>query len=185
MRFSHILGNINDPGYDVVAAVEEFDIRSAFPKTAVDQAKAYGAKVSAKEMKKRLDLTKEECFTIDPDTAKDFDDALTLAKDRKGNYRLGVHIADVAHYVTPDSPLDKEASQRCNSTYFPGTCIPMLPEELSNELCSLKPDVVRLTVSVLMDFDKHGTLLKHESSAASSKARKGSPISKPKTSSTT
>ncbi|MBI2812248.1 MAG: RNB domain-containing ribonuclease, partial [Candidatus Melainabacteria bacterium] len=73
-----------------------------------------------------------------------------------------VHIADVAHYVTADSPLDKEAVLRCNSTYFPGACVPMLPEELSNELCSLKPDVVRLTVSVLMDFDKNGTLLKHE-----------------------
>ena len=79
-------------------------------------------------MKKRVDLTKEECFTIDPDTAKDFDDALTLTKDRKGNYRLGVHIADVAHYVTPDSPLDKEASQRSNSTYFPAHAFPCCPK---------------------------------------------------------
>jgi ribonuclease R len=161
-ELSHILGNIEDPACDVAAAVEEFDIRSAFPKAAVDQAKTHGKKVPAKELKKRVDFTKEECFTIDPDTAKDFDDALTLTKDRKGNYRLGVHIADVAHYVTPDSPLDKEAVQRSNSTYFPGTCIPMLPEELSNELCSLKPNDIRLTVSVMMHFDKTGTLLKHE-----------------------
>ena len=161
-ELSHILGNIEDPSHDILAAVEEFDIRSAFPKAAIEQAKSYGKKVTAKEMKQRVDFTKEECFTIDPDTAKDFDDALTLKKDRKGNYRLGVHIADVAHYVTVDSPLDKEAVQRGNSTYFPGACIPMLPEELSNELCSLKPDVIRLTVSVLMDFDKNGTLLKHE-----------------------
>jgi ribonuclease R len=161
-ELSHILGNIHDPSYDTLAAIEEFDIRSAFPKAAIEQAKAYGKKVSAKDMKKRVNLTKEECFTIDPDTAKDFDDALTLTKDRKGHYQLGVHIADVAHYVPPNSPLDKEAEQRANSTYLPGTCIPMLPEELSNELCSLKPDVIRLTVSVLMDFDKHGTLLKHK-----------------------
>ncbi|MBS0604079.1 MAG: ribonuclease R [Verrucomicrobia bacterium] len=160
--FSHILGNIEDPSCDVIAAVEEFDIRSAFPKPVIDQAKEYGRKVTAKDMKKRLDLSKEECFTIDPDTAKDFDDALTLTKDRKGNYRLGVHIADVAHYVTTGSPLDKEAIQRSNSTYFPGTCVPMLPEELSNELCSLRPDEIRLTVSVLMDFDKNGTLIKNE-----------------------
>lgn len=160
--FSHLIGNIDDPSCDVIAAVEEFDIRSAFPKAAIEQAKLHGKKVPAKELKKRVDISKEECFTIDPDTAKDFDDALTLTKDKKGNYRLGVHIADVAHYVTPESPLDKEAIERSNSTYFPGTCIPMLPEELSNDLCSLKPDVIRLTVSVLMDFDKEGTLLKHE-----------------------
>src|SRR5581483_8112925 len=161
-EFSHLIGNIDDPSCDVTAAVEEFDIRSTFPKAAVDQAKLYGKKIPTKELKKRVDLSGEECFTIDPDTAKDFDDALHITKDRKGNYKLGVHIADVAHYVTPGSPLDKEAIQRCNSTYFPGTCVPMLPEELSNDLCSLKPDVIRLTVSVLMEFDKQGTLLKHQ-----------------------
>lgn len=161
-EFSHVIGNIEDPSCDVSAAIEEFDLHSSFPQAAIEQAKAFGKKVTAKEMKKRVDLSDEECFTIDPDTAKDFDDALTLTKDRKGNYHLGVHIADVAHYVTPGSPLDKEALLRCNSTYFPGAVVPMLPEELSNELCSLKPDVVRLTVSILMDFDKHGTLLKHK-----------------------
>ena len=171
-ELSYVLGNIADPSCDVLAAVEEFDLRSAFPKSSIDQAKAYGKKVSAKELKKRVDLTKKECFTIDPDTAKDFDDALTLTRDRKGNYHLGVHIADVAHYVPPHSPLDKEALQRANSTYLPGTCIPMLPEELSNELCSLKPDEIRLTVSVLMDFDKHGTLLKQEVVRSSIKSKK-------------
>ena len=161
-ELSHLLGNIIDPSYDVPAAIEEFDLHSTFPKKAIHQAKTYGKKASSAELKKRVNLTRKECFTIDPDTAKDFDDALTLTRDRKGNYHLGVHIADVAHYVTPDSPLDKEAHQRANSTYFPGTCVPMLPEELSNELCSLKPDEIRLTVSVLMDFDKEGTLFKQE-----------------------
>ncbi len=161
-EISHILGHILDPSCDVLAAIEEYDVRHAFPKQAVEQAKGFGKKVPAKDLKKRVDLTKLECFTIDPDTAKDFDDALTLTKDRKGNFHLGVHIADVAHYVEPGTPLDKEAQLRCNSTYFPGTCVPMLPEELSNELCSLKPEVIRLTVSVMMDFDKTGTLIKHE-----------------------
>ncbi len=161
-ELSYILGNISDPSCDITAAVEEFDLRSAFPKTAIAQAKAYGKKVPAKDLKKRFNFSKDECFTIDPDTARDFDDAISLKKDRKGHYHLGVHIADVAHYVQPHSPLDKEALQRANSTYFPGSCIPMLPEELSNELCSLKPDENRLTVSVLMDFDKNGTLLKQE-----------------------
>jgi ribonuclease R len=159
--FSHLIGNIEDPACDVPAALEEFDIRSTFPKAVVEQAKTHGTTAAAKELKKRLDLSKEECFTIDPDTAKDFDDALNIKKDRKGGYKLGVHIADVAHYVAPGTPLDKEAAARSNSTYFPGTCVPMLPEELSNELCSLKADVIRLTVSVLMEFDKSGTLLKH------------------------
>lgn len=161
-EISHIIGHILDPSCDVLAAVEEFDVRFAFPKSAIDQAKAFGKKVPLKDLKKRVDLTKLECFTIDPDTAKDFDDALTLTKDKKGIYHLGVHIADVAHYVKPGTPLDKEAITRCNSTYFPGTCVPMLPEALSNELCSLKPDVVRLTVSVMMDFDKNGNMIKHE-----------------------
>jgi ribonuclease R len=161
-ELSYVLGNISDPSCDINAAIEEFDLRSAFPKGAIVQAKAYGKKVPAKDLKKRVNLSKDECFTIDPDTARDFDDAISLKKDRKGHYHLGVHIADVAHYVHPHSPLDKEALQRANSTYFPGTCIPMLPEELSNELCSLKPDENRLTVSVLMDFDKNGTLLKQE-----------------------
>jgi len=170
--FSHLLGNIEDPSCDVAAAVEEFDIRSAFPKAAVEQAQKYGNKVSAEEMKKRLDLSEEECFTIDPDTAKDFDDALTLTKDRKGNYHLGVHIADVAHYIKVGSALDKEASARSNSTYFPGTCVPMLPEELSNALCSLQEGVIRLTVSVLMDFDKTGTLIKQTIARSYIKSKK-------------
>ena len=158
----HVLGNISDPSIDVQAAVEEFDLHALFSKMALQEVKAFGKKVSAKDLKKRVDFSSLECFTIDPDTARDYDDALSLTKDRKGIYHLGVHIADVAHYVQANSILDKEAYLRCNSTYFPGTCIPMLPEALSNELCSLKAGVIRLTVSVLMDFDKEGTLIKQE-----------------------
>jgi ribonuclease R len=161
-EITHVIGNISDPSIDVEAATEEFDLHTLFSQAAVEQAKSFKKKIPVKDLKTRTDFTDLECFTIDPDTAKDFDDALSLTKDRKGIYHLGVHIADAAHYVMPGTPLDKEAGSRCNSTYFPGTCIPMLPEELSNELCSLKPEVIRLTVSVMMDFDKKGTLIKHE-----------------------
>src|SRR5690606_4476047 len=103
--------------------------------------------------------------------AKDFDDAISLTKD-KGIYHLGVHIADVSHYVKQGSALDKEASERCNSTYFPGTCIPMLPQALSNNLCSLKPNVNRLTVSIMMDFDLSGNLITHRISRSVIKSAK-------------
>ncbi len=159
---THVIGNIADAATDIEAAIEEFDLRSGFPKAAILQAKKYGKTVPVKEKKARVDLTKKISFTIDPDTAKDYDDALSISKDKKGNYSLSVHIADVAHYVPPGTPLDKEALLRGNSTYLPGTCVPMLPEALSNELCSLKPNVIRLTASVLMRFDKTGTLLDYE-----------------------
>lgn len=156
---SHLIGHISDASCDIPAAIEEFDLTAAFAAPALEEAKAMGRKVSTKDLKGRKDLTDLECFTIDPDTARDFDDALNLSKDKKGHYHLGVHIADVAHYVKPLSALDLEASERCNSTYFPGSCLPMLPEELSNNLCSLKANVIRLTASVLMEFDTQGNLL--------------------------
>jgi ribonuclease R len=159
-EISHVIGHISDPSLDIPAAIEEFSIRSPFPLEALDQAKEYGSEVSDKDKEGRLDLTKVETFTIDPETAKDFDDALSLTKDDKG-YHLMVHIADVAHYVPQGSPLDREAFLRGNSTYFPGKCIPMLPEELSNHLCSLRPDTVRLCISALMSFDFEGTMTSH------------------------
>jgi len=161
-EISHYLGHISDPSCDIPAAIEEFDLPDTFSKSSIKEAENFGKKVLKKDLKNRTDLTDLESFTIDPETAKDFDDALSLSKDRKGIYHLGVHIADAAHYVKPASFLDQEAYLRCNSTYFPGTCIPMLPEELSNHLCSLKEKVVRLTVSVLMDFDAEGTLLNYK-----------------------
>jgi ribonuclease R len=156
-EISHFLGHISDPSCDIQCAIEEFDLRSVFPPEALEQAVQWGDEVPKNELINREDLTTLTTVTIDPDTAKDFDDALSISKDKKG-YHLGVHIADVAHYVTAGSPLDLEAIQRGNSTYFPGYCLPMLPHELSSHLCSLQPNVVRLTVSVLMDFDKSGTM---------------------------
>ena len=157
-RFSHLLGHISDPSCDIDAAIEEFELRSDFPLPVLSDAQAFGTKVLTKDMKNREDLRDLKSITIDPDTAKDFDDALTIQKTPGGGFHLRVHIADVSHYVQSDSPLDKEASLRCNSTYFPGFCLPMLPPSLSENLCSLKPNVNRLAVSVLMDFDKNGSL---------------------------
>ncbi|MES2344724.1 MAG: ribonuclease R [Chlamydiota bacterium] len=156
------IGHISDPSTDILAATEEFDLPTSFPKAVINEAKSFGKSVSAKDKKARKDLSELECFTIDPETAKDFDDALSIRKTNKGHYQLGVHIADVAHYVKQDSALDIEAFKRANSTYFPGTCIPMLPEELSNNLCSLRSGVFRLTSSVLMEFDPSGSLLKYK-----------------------
>ena len=169
---SHYLGHISDPSVDIPAAVEEFDLRDIFPKAAILQAKKWGEEVSKKDLLSREDLTSQISMTIDPETAKDYDDALTISKDKQGRYHLGVHIADVAHYVPVGSALDLEASERSNSTYFPGFCLPMLPHELSDHLCSLLPNVVRLTVSVLMEFDKDGNLLSHRIARTAIKSAK-------------
>lgn len=160
-RVSHYIGHISDPSCDIKAAIEEYELRSDFPAAVVKEAQSLGRTVSRKDILDREDLRQLECFTIDPDTAKDFDDALTLSKDSQGCYHLGVHIADVSHYVRLGSALDEEAQLRCNSTYFPGVCIPMLPGELSENLCSLKAAVNRLTVSVFIDFDPEGNMVNY------------------------
>jgi ribonuclease R len=160
-RFSHYLGHISDPSCDIYAAIEEFQLRSDLPSRVIEEAESLGQRVSPADIAKREDLRELITVTIDPDTAKDFDDAISLTKNEDGTYQLGVHIADVSHYVKPGTALDDEARLRCNSTYFPGVCVPMLPGVLSENLCSLKPNVNRLTVSVLMHLDEKGNLLEH------------------------
>lgn len=160
-KLTKSIGHIDDPSIDIDAALEEFEIPSTFPKGCVTEAKKFGKTVPESEIANREDIRDMVTVTIDPDTAKDFDDAISLTKDKKGNYHLGVHIADVSHYVQLDSELDKEAYHRANSTYFPGKCIPMLPSELSDNLCSLKPEVDRLTVSVFMDFNAQGEMVNY------------------------
>lgn len=158
-KVSEHIGHISDTTCDIPAAIREYELRSVFSPAVMEEAASFGKIVSRKDMENREDLRDEECFTIDPDTAKDYDDALSLTKDKNGHYHLGVHIADVSHYVRPGSALDEEAKLRCNSTYFPGHCVPMLPGELSNNLCSLKANVNRLTASVLVHFDEQGNML--------------------------
>lgn len=158
-KLASYLGHISDASCDTLAAIEEFELKKTFSSKAIEEAKSFGKRVLPKEIQKREDLRHLTTFTIDPDTAKDFDDALTISVDKKGHYHLIVHIADVSHYVRPDSALDQEAQSRSNSTYFPNYCLPMLPGELSENLCSLKANVNRLTVSVFMEFDPNGTLV--------------------------
>lgn len=160
-RPKKLLGNISDASIDNACAIAEFELRDPFPPAAIKEAKRWGDKVTDEEIASREDFRQLETFTIDPDTAKDFDDALSLSVDKKGHYHLAVHIADVSHYVTPFSHLDKEARLRCNSTYFPNFCLPMLPHELSSHLCSLKEKVDRLTVSVLVEFDPQGHVVEY------------------------
>ena len=164
-----LIGHITDPSVDIQAAIEEFELPNGFSKEAIREAKKFGKSAKIDE---RLDLTSWEVVTIDPDTAKDYDDAISVTSDERGHYFLGVHIADVSHYVKPGTHLDMEAYLRCNSTYFPGTCVPMLPEELSNELCSLKPKVIRLTQSVLAEFNRNGDLVDYKIERAAIKSQK-------------
>lgn len=166
---SSLIGHITDPSIDVMAAVQEFALLDSFSREAIAEAKKYGKKVSCQG---RRDLSDWEIVTIDPDTAKDYDDAISLTQDDRGHFFLGVHIADVSHYVKPGSHLDQEAFLRCNSTYFPGQCIPMLPEELSNELCSLKPKVMRLTQTVFAEFNPVGDLIDYQIERTCIKSKK-------------
>lgn len=156
------MGHITDPSCDIPAAIEEFEIRDHFPVLAIEEAQKFGKQVSAADIVGRVDFREVETFTIDPTTAKDFDDALSLSKNKKGHYQLVVHIADVSHYVKPGTALDSEANSRCNSTYFPGRCVPMLPSVLSDNLCSLRANVNRLTVSVIIELDTEGKVVKYD-----------------------
>lgn len=160
-QMSAYLGHISDPSCDIKAAIEEFELDDAFSKKVLKEACSFGP-VNVEEHQDRENLCDLECVTIDPDSAKDYDDALSISKDKKENYLLGVHIADVSYYVRPQSHLDKEARERCNSVYFPGCVLPMLPHELSSDLCSLKPNVVRLAVSIFMTFDVSGELIDYK-----------------------
>lgn len=161
-NFVKKLGTVKDSSKDIEIAIKEYGIYNAFSRTCLAQAKKWGEKVSKESFKGRIDYTELETVTIDPDTAKDFDDALSLKIDPKGHFHLGVHIADVSHYIDIGSSLDEEAYKRGNSTYLPGKCIPMIPESLSNGLCSLKPDVVRLTASVMIEFNSNGDLIDYK-----------------------
>ncbi|MHB1316058.1 MAG: ribonuclease R [Christensenellales bacterium] len=161
-RIEEIIGNEGDKGVSVSCLLREHGIWEAFPKDALKQAKTMPSSISNKDLAGRRDLRNGCIFTIDGAEAKDLDDAVSLEKDRQGNYILGVHIADVSHYVTADSPLDKEAFKRGTSVYPVDRVVPMLPEQLSNGICSLNANVDRLTFSCIMQVDPNGDVLKYE-----------------------
>ena len=152
-----VLGAASAAGVDVLSIIRKFHLRAEFPKDVLNQAERISEQIVARQLEGREDLRKEFVVTIDPDDARDFDDAIQVEKIKNG-WRLGVHIADVAAYVEPGSPLDREARRRGNSVYLPDRVIPMLPERLSNVVCSLKPGVDRLTHSVFIHFDKNGVV---------------------------
>jgi len=152
-----VLGAASAPGIDMLSIIRKYDLPTEFPKSVNDEANRIPKSVEQRMINGRDDLRDKFIVTIDPDDARDFDDAIDVEKmHNDGGWRLGVHIADVSAYVTPGSALDREARRRGNSTYLPDRVIPMLPERLSNGVCSLNPDVDRLTHSVFIQFDKSG-----------------------------
>lgn len=157
-EIEEVLGKTHEPMAEYKAILHKFDLDPAFPESVEKQAENVPAKVSARHVEGRLDCRETPTITIDPDDAKDFDDALSLEKLDDGNWRVGVHIADVNAYVKPGSPLDQEAAKRGNSTYLTGTVIPMLPHKLSNGICSLVENEDRLTKSVFLDFTPQARL---------------------------
>jgi ribonuclease R len=151
-----VLGPASAPGVDVLSIVRKYHLPTEFPSEVLEQAERIPESVNAQQIAGREDLRNQFIVTIDPDDARDFDDAINVEKLANGGWQLGVHIADVAAYVEPGSALDREARRRGNSVYLPDRVIPMLPERLSNGVCSLKPEVDRLTHSVFIQFDKRG-----------------------------
>ncbi|MGE3243375.1 MAG: ribonuclease R [Pirellulales bacterium] len=154
-----ILGQRGEPGVDTQSIIHEFNLPGEFDDDALDDARAQAEKFDESIPKGRRDLTAEVIVTIDPVDARDFDDAISLEKNSRGHWMLGVHIADVSHFVQPKSPLDREAHDRATSIYLPDRVIPMLPEIISNNLASLQPDRVRYALTAMMEMTPEGVLV--------------------------
>ena len=157
-----ILGHKNDPGVDILSIVCKYEINDTFPEEVISELDDIPEFVTEDEKKGRRDLTGEVIFTIDGDDTKDIDDAISIEKLKNGNYKLGVHIADVSYYVKEGTELDKEAMDRGTSVYLVDRVIPMLPHKLSNGICSLNPEVERLAISCVMEVDNTGKTVDYE-----------------------
>lgn len=152
------LGATHEPQAELMSILHKYELNPEFPSNVIKAAKAIPAEVQKKQLEGREDLRDVFTFTIDPDDAKDFDDALSMERLKGGLTRIGIHIADVGAYVQPNGALDQEAHKRGNSSYLVGTVIPMLPRALSNGICSLKEDVDRITKAVFLTFTKEGNI---------------------------
>ena len=157
-----IIGHKNDPGVDILSIIYKYNINTVFPDEVKEEVSNINMEVLPEELKGRRDLRDQVIFTIDGDDTKDIDDAISIEKFASGHYKLGVHIADVSYYVKEGSPLDNEAMERGTSVYLVDRVIPMLPHELSNGICSLNPNVDRLAISCVMEFDSSGKQIDYE-----------------------
>lgn len=151
-----VLGDPDGPGVDMLSLIHRHDLPMSFPEKVIEEAQAIPQQIPQEEIDQRVDWRDRLVFTIDPATAKDFDDAIAVKENKDGSWELAVHIADVSSYVKSGTALDREAYKRGNSTYLADRVIPMLPEVLSNGLCSLVPEEDRLTRCAVMVFDKNG-----------------------------
>lgn len=173
-----ILGQRGDPGVDTQSIIHEFNLPGEFPEDVIEDARAQGEAFDESIPADRTDLTEETIITIDPFDARDFDDAISLemietkGRNRQPHWRLGVHIADVSHFVREKSPLDREARNRATSVYLPDLVIPMIPETISNNLASLQPDRVRYTKTVFLEFTPDGTRVSIEAHSAAIQSKR-------------
>lgn len=161
-RVIEVLGDPDDFGVDVEITIRKHHLPHRFPAEVLEQAQGVPGVITQAELEGRRDFRGMEVVTIDGETARDFDDAVWVNRLPNGHYELHVHIADVSHYVRPGTPIDMEALLRGTSVYFPDRAVPMLPLELSTEICSLKPQVDRLCMSALMEIDRQGEVVKQE-----------------------
>lgn len=161
-RIVEVLGRIDDPGVDTQVVIRKFHIPDVYRPEAIAEARAIGSAVRPRDLKNRTDFRQVTTVTIDGEHARDFDDAITIERLSNGNFWLGVHIADVSHYVGPDTALDQEAYERGTSVYFPERAVHMFPPDLATGLCSLNPRVDRLVQSCLMEVSPHGVVVRYE-----------------------
>jgi ribonuclease R len=161
-QVTEILGHKNDPGIDILSIVYRQGIPTMFPPEVMEQANNIPDEINEKDFKGRRDLRNDQIVTIDGEDAKDLDDAVQVSKLPNGNYRLGVHIADVSYYVREGDAIDNEAYRRGTSTYLVDRVIPMIPHRLSNGICSLNPQVDRLVISCVMDINQQGVVESYE-----------------------
>lgn len=161
-KIVEILGHVNDPGVDILSVIRRFDLAIEFPEKVYQEIEKQATEVLEKDKEGREDFRDLLTITIDGEDAKDLDDAVSLSKMENGNYWLGVHIADVTHYVREHTALDQEAYARGTSVYLVDRVIPMLPHKLSNGICSLNPETDRLTLSCMMEIDTKGNVISHK-----------------------